>query len=276
MRRGISTKRTGRVTTTYILGLALVMVGLGGSTAFALDPMGPPASALRQGDYKLTLDYSFSEMDFELTDGTSSTGGELIPLTLKDFQAHRAYAGLGYGLYDNWEAFVRFGGTKGTFGDSIWEVGEEFEGGFDFAVGAGAKATFYETDSWRVGALLQASYAEFDGTLELSAPGWLPDVTEIDILQVQAAIGATYHWTDRISVYAGPFAYMVMGDFEDTFPVTTNGAGTITLSWDIDDGPNYGGYLGAYIILNDNSMLNVEYQLAADASAVGLGLMWRI
>ncbi|MHC4678987.1 MAG: hypothetical protein ACYTEK_09840 [Planctomycetota bacterium] len=276
MRRGISTKRTKHVMEVCYLGLALVLVSLGGPTALALDPMGLPASQLRQGDYKLILDYSFSEMDLELTNGAFSEGGSLISLTLEDFEAHRAYAGLGYGLYDNWEGFLRLGGAKGTFGDTIWEAGEELEGGIDFAVGAGVKATFYETDDWRFGGLLQASYAEFDGTLELGAPGWVPDFVEVDIIQVQAALGATYRWTNRVSVYAGPFAYMAMGDFDDTFSVFDDGAATVGFSWDVDDGPNYGGYLGANIIVNENCTFNVEYQLAGDASAVGMGLMWRI
>lgn len=271
MRRATSAKRTSNFTGVCFLGFALVISCLGRTTAFALDLMGPPACALREGDYKLTLDYSFSEMDIELTDGTRTGGVPLIDLTLDDFEAHRAYAGLGYGLYDNWEAFVRLGGAKGTFGDTIWRVGEELEGGFDFAVGAGVKATFYERNDWSFGGLLQAHYAEFDGKLEANIPGWIPDFTEVDILQLQAALGATYRWTDRVSLYAGPFAYMAMGDFEDTLP-----ASMIALSWEIDQGLNYGGYLGAHIILDENCAFNIEYQLAADASAVGMGLMWRI
>ncbi len=276
MRRGTPIKRANHSAHILCLGLAFALVALAGSPALALDPMGPPASTLWKGDYRLGLDYSFSEMDLEMIDGTLTGVGDIIDLTLKDFKAHRAYATLGYGLSDNWEGFLRLGGANGTFGDALWNAGEELEGGIDFAAGAGIKATFYETDLWRFGALLQASYAEFDGTLESNASGWLPDFTEVDILQIQAALGATYRWTDRLSVYAGPFAYMVMGDFEDTFPVRGEGATVSTFNWSLDSSFNYGAYLGAHYLFRENCACSIEYQLAADASAIGLGLIWKI
>lgn len=276
MRRGTPAKRTKYSVETVCLGLAFIVVSLAGSPALALDPMGPPASALWKGDYRVGLDYSLSEMDLELTDGTLTGVGKTIDLTLKDFQAHRAYATLGYGLSDNWEGFLRLGGANGTFGDTIWNAGEELEGGIDFAAGAGIKATFYETDLWRFGALLQAGYAEFDGTLESGVSGWLPDFTEVDILQIQAALGATYRWTDRLSIYAGPFAYMLMGDFEDTFPLTGESTIVSTYHWDLDSGLNFGGYLGANFMLRENCACNIEYQIAGNASTIGLGLMWKI
>lgn len=269
MRRATPAKRTNHSTQTLCLALAFIVLVLAGSPALALDPMGPPSSALWKGDYRLGLDYSFSEMDFELVNGTLTGVGDIVDWSLKDFEAHRAYASLGYGLSANWEGFLRLGGAKGTFGDAILDSGEEFDGGLDFAVGAGIKATFYENDLWRLGALLQASYSEFDGALELSSPNWRPDFTEVDILLVQAGLGATYRWTDRVSVYAGPFAYMAMGDLDAAL-------GTLNLHWDIDDSLNYGGYLGANVILSENCTGNIEYQLAGDASVIGLGLMWRI
>jgi hypothetical protein len=276
MRRAAPAKRTKPSAEIVCLGLAFILVGMAGSPALALDPMGPPASALWKGDYRLGFDYSLSEMDLELINGTLTGVGDIIDLTLKDFQAHRAYATLGYGLSDNWEGFLRVGGANGTFGDTIWRAGEELEGGIDFAVGAGIKATFYETDLWRFGALLQAGYAEFDGTLESGVSGWLPDFAEVDILQVQAALGATYRWTDRLSVYAGPFAYMLMGDFNDTYNVLQPTPRARQLSWDLDSSINYGGYLGVNFMLRENCACNLEYQLAGNASAIGLGLIWRI
>ena len=276
MRRAAPTRRTKHSTQIIYLGLAFVLVVLAGTPALALDPMGPPASTLWKGDYRLGLDYSFEQMDLEMVNGTLTGVGDILDWTLKDFEAHRAYATLGYGLSDNWEGFLRLGGAIGTFGDMLWNAGEELEGGIDFAVGAGIKATFYETDLWRFGALLQASYTEFDGTLESSVPGWLPDFIEVDIVQVQAAVGATYRWTDRLSLYAGPFAYMVRGDFEDTYPTPGDGRAVSTLYWYIDSGINYGAYIGAHYLLRDNCTCNIEYQLAADASTIGLGIMWRL
>jgi hypothetical protein len=170
------------------------------------------------------------------------------------------------------------GGAKGTFGDSLWEGGEDFDGGIDFAAGAGIRATFFEVGDLLLGGLLQASYAEFDG--ELDGPGWpSSDFVEVKITEAQLALGATYRWTDRLSVYGGPFAHVAMGDFDDTFTFHDDDLGGLVQShyyWYIDEGPNYGAYLGALIALGRNSSFNVEYQLTSDANAVGLGLMWRI
>lgn len=286
MKRGINTARTEHVSKICYLALALVIAGLGGQTALALDPMGPPGSALQAGEYKATLDYSFSEMDFELTDGkwtdlldgVFNDSGAAISLTIKDFETHRAYAGLGYGIFDNWEVFLRVGGAKATFGDSLWEGGEDFDGNIDFAAGAGIRATFFEVGDLLLGGLLQASYAEFDG--ELDGPGWpSSDFVEVKITEAQLALGATYRWTAWLSVYGGPFAYVVMGDFDDTFTFHDDDLGGLVQSryyWYIDEGPNYGAYLGALMALGRNSAFNVELQLAGDANAIGLGLMWRI
>ena len=286
MKRGINTTRIEHVSKICYLALALVIAGLGGQSVFALDPMGPPASALQRGEYKATLDYSFSKMDLDLINGTWTERldgvfhgtGLAESLTIKDFKAHRAYAGLGYGVIDNWEAFLRLGGTNGTFGDSIWEDGEDFDGNIDFAAGAGVRATFYETGNLQLGGLLQASYAEYDGKLD--APG-LPssDFIEASITEVQLALGATYRWTDRLSVYGGPFAHVVWGDFDDTFTLfddDLDGLVHSVYSWEIDQGPDYGAYIGAWMVLNQNCSFNVELQLTADANALGMGLMYRL
>jgi hypothetical protein len=286
MKRGINTARTGPVRKICYLALALVIAGLGGETALALDPMGPPATALQRGEYKAALDYSFSEMDFELTDGkwtdllegVFNDSGQAIDLTIKDFETHRAYASLGYGIFDNWEVFLRAGGAKATFGDSIWGGGEDFDGNIDFAAGAGIRATFFEVGDVLVGGLLQGSYSEFDG--ELDGPGWpSADFVEVKIMEAQVALGATYRWTDWLSVYGGPFAYVVKGDFDDTFVFNDSDLGGLVQAhyyWYIDEGPNYGAYLGALMALGRNSAFNVELQFTSDANALGMGLMWRI
>ena len=286
MKRGITLAGTKRTRKVCYLGLMLVMVGLSGSTALALDPMGPPGSALRKGDYKVTLDYAFGEMDLELAggkwttrlDGDPYNAGAANSITVKDFQAHRVYAGLGYGVFENWDIFARLGGANATFGDSIWGLGEDFEGNNDLLVGVGIKGTFYETDRLQFGGLLQGSYAAYDGTLD--GPGWPSfDFIETTITEAQMALGASYLWTQRVSVYAGPFVHYMRGDFEDTFVLYNDdldGMAYSIYSWDIDNGLTYGGYLGAQIVLGHNCLFNIEYQQTSDANTFGMGLMWRI
>ncbi|MBL7186017.1 MAG: hypothetical protein ISS70_06805 [Phycisphaerae bacterium] len=49
--------------------LALVFASLSGSTAFALDPIGPPAVDLKRGQLGAQVMYSYTKMDLELSDG---------------------------------------------------------------------------------------------------------------------------------------------------------------------------------------------------------------
>jgi hypothetical protein len=289
MKRGTTVAGAKHAGKVCYLGLILGVVSLSGSTAFALDPMGPPGSVLRQGDYKVTLDYAYGTMDLNLTNGTwterldgvPNGAGQAVPKTIKDFKAHRVYAGLGYGISDNWDVFMRLGGANATFGDSLWKAGESFDGNNDLLIGAGIKGTFYETNRLRFGGLLQASYAEYDGKLDAHTPGWsAPDFIEATVSEAQLALGATYLWTDRVSIYAGPFAHMfITGSFDDTFTLYNNdlsGLESLVYSWDIDKDLTYGAYVGAQIVLGRNCLFNVEYQQTSNANTIGLGLMWRI
>ncbi|MHC4627388.1 MAG: hypothetical protein ACYTDV_10450, partial [Planctomycetota bacterium] len=181
--------------------LTLLVIALSNSSALALDPMGPPVAGLEEGQFKAGVDFSYSKMDLELTDGTFveyldgvlSDSGEATSFPLKDFKASKAYANLGYGFADNCEGFLRVGGTKSTFDDSIWLDSEEFDSGNNLAVGGGIKATFFEEEGLKLGVLLQGSWAEYHG--ELDSPNWTgPDFVEMDTVEVQMAAGASYTW----------------------------------------------------------------------------------
>lgn len=283
MKRVATLAKTKKMRKIWLLGFALLMVGLGGSSAFALDTMGPPAAELLYGQFRGGVDYSYSSMDIKLIEGKWTEyfnsvyldSGESLPLTLKDFEIHKAYASLGYGIAENWEVFLRMGGTNAEFGDSIWRNSEKFDGSIDFAIGAGIKATFFEGDDLTIGGLFQANWSEFDGKLE--TPQWAaPDFVGIELMEMQVALGITRTWTDRVSVYGGPFAHFIYGELDDTFSAVS-GTGLLTseFSWNIDKGPIYGGYIGARIKISEDCSFNVEYQQSADANAFGASLMLR-
>ena len=261
------------------------VIGLAASTAVALDPMGPPVAGLAEGQVQVGIDYSHSTMDLELADGTwvelldgvFFDAGEAVPFMLKDFEANRAYAHVGFGATDRLEAFLRVGGAEARFGDSVWQDQEKFESSTDFAIGGGVKATFYDDGALRVGGLLQANWSEYNGTL--FAPHWLAaDRVEIDIAEVQVAVGAAYTWAERFSVYGGPFLHFVSGDLDDTFSAVDPGTGGLLTShyqWEIDEDSVFGGYFGAQVHLSDNCSFNIEYQRTAAADAVGMSLLFR-
>jgi hypothetical protein len=224
-------------------------------------------------------------MDLELADGTwveSLDGlffdnGDAVPFMIKNFESNRAYANIGYGVTNRLEAFVRVGGTSAQFGDSVWQDQEEFESSTDFAVGGGLKATFYDDGALQVGGLVQGSWAEYNGTL--FAPHWFAaDRVEIDLAELQVAIGAAYTWAERFGIYGGPFLHFVSGDLNDTFSAVDAGTGGLLTSnyeWDIDEDSVFGGYFGAQVVLTDNCTFNVEYMLTAAADAVAMSLLFR-
>jgi len=263
----------------------LVLFGLGSSTSLALDLMGPPASGVKQGQFHIGADFSFSQMDLELKDGlwveyldgVFSDAGGATSFTLKDFEADRLYANLGYGIADNWDVFVRLGGADAQFGDSIWQDHESFDSGTEIAIGGGIKATFYEEGNLKLGALIQASWVQFDG--QLKAPHWTAaDSVEIDITQIQIAVGATCRLTDQLSIYGGPFLHLVDGDLDDEYSEIDEGTGgllTSHYSWSVQEDSILGAYVGAQVDLTENCSVNIECQLTSAAEAIAVGLLWR-
>jgi len=285
MKTATALMRTKNIRNLLLGIFALVMIGFGDSSAFALDPMGPPTAGLEQGQFRAGVDYSYSKMDIELTDGTFVEyldgvlfdSGEATTFTLKDFKASKAYVNLGYGLADNCEAFLRVGGTQGRFGDSIWIDSEQFDSGSDLAVGGGIKATFFEEGGLKLGALLQGSWAEYQG--QLDSPNWTgPDFVEIDMAEFQMAVGASYTWEGIVSVYGGPFFHFVNGDLDDTVGASITGLGELLnseYSWDINEDSVFGGYVGAQLEVAEGCSVNVEYQKTAAADAFGASILWR-
>jgi len=257
------------------------MVGLTGSNAFALDPMGPTTAGLRQGESEIGIDYIQSTMDIKLTqgeyieslNGTFKEAGEAVSFELKDFEMNKIYANFGYGIWEGCELFLRLGGVNTEFGDSIWEAGEEFDSNTNFTFCIGSRATFYEIGDLKIGRLIQFSWATMDG--DLKAPQWTqPDSVDIDLLEIQIAIGPTYTAPNGTSIYGGPFFHFVDGDLEDKFTDDATGI-TSKYSWDIDETSTFGGYLGTQLHIGENSFLNIEYQHTAGADAFGLSYICR-
>jgi hypothetical protein len=274
-----------KIRNIWFMSFIFLMVGLVASTAVALDPMGPPVAGLAEGQVKVGIEYSRSTMDleldngtwFELLDGVPLDAGEALPFTLKNFKANRTYANVGFGATDTLEAFLRLGGTEGRFGDSIWEDQEKFDSSTDFAFGGGIKVTFYDDGALQVGGLIQGSWAEYNGTL--TAPHWTTsDRIEMDLTQVQIAVGGAYTWAERFSIYGGPFLHFVSGDLDDTFSLEdeiTGGRLTSNYNWEIDEDSVFGGYFGAQLEFTEHVFFNIEYQRTAAADAVGMSLLWR-
>lgn len=285
MKRRANLTKAKNMSKIWFLSSALMIVGLCATEVFALDPMGPPTAGLRQGQFKVGVDYSYSTMDIELSegqwiehlDGLFYDSGEAVSFVLKDFKVSKGYANFGYGVADYCESFLRMGGANAEFGDSIWEDDEKFYTDTDFAIGGGIKATFYEEDNLKLGGLFQANWAEYDG--ELKALHWAAsDLVGINMAEVQIAVGATYTWTDLVSIYGGPFLHFIHGDLEDIYSEVDVGSGSLLTSkytWDVNEDSIFGGYVGVRLGLVEECSFCIELQHTAAACAFGASLMWR-
>ena len=267
----------------WLLGLAFV-IALCGSNTFALDMMGPPVAELEKGMLRGGIEYSYADLDTELIEGEATIfrNGELLgtgavqSVTIKDLNVNTLYATVGYGIFENCEVFLRLGAAKATFGDSLWEESEEFESNIDLAIGTGIKATFYEGFDWKIGGLIQINMSELDGDIDSSS--WVitqPHYAEISTTEMQIALGAKYMYSGRVSFYGGPFAHFISGDFDYKFTRITEDFDTGEYSWEISEGPTFGGYFGTKFEIAKNWSANIEYQHTSDANVFGASIMMK-
>jgi len=267
-----------------LFGFALMIFCLCGTNAFALDLMGPPTAEIEKGMFRAGIDYTFSDMDLELIEGDVTVfrngallgSGAAASQTISGFEVNTLYATIGYGIFENCEGFLRIGAANATFGDSLWEEDEDFDSDIDFAIGAGIKANFYKGFNWKIGGVIQINRAELDGKLDSSS--WTipqPQLVDISTTEIQIALGATYMYSRRLSIYGGPFAHFISGDFDYEFTRIGDDFDTGEYSWEINEGPTFGGYLGAQYELTKNIFANMEFQNSSDANVFGLGLMMK-
>jgi hypothetical protein len=267
----------------WLTGFVFLFIISNSSITFALDPLGPPKTNLVPGQFQLGLEYSRSNMDFQLIDGewtetiygSFNDSGTTIDLVLKDFEQNSSYIYLGYGIDYNWEIFVRLSSTKAEFGDSLLKLNEKFESDSKPAFGGGIKATLFENYNFKIGGIVQANMSSHSG--QLYSPLWeVPHFVESDITEIQIALGASYMWIDGICIYGGPIMHLISGEYTDTY-IEEAEIGGLLLSeytWDIEQDSMYGGYLGTEVEIGKNCYFNVEYQFTGAADAFTAGILF--
>jgi hypothetical protein len=217
--------------------------------------MGPPTAGLRKGRLAAGLDFSISEMDLEL-DGHGVTD------MLRDVEAQRYLANLGYGMSDDWEVFLRLG-----VADTDAEGG--FSGDIESAWGLGTKVTLAEGYDLEWGALFQIGWGQADNSYSDSIPGLgvVAGDAEMDWYEVQLATGTTYDMEGWL-LFGGLFLHYLDGDFDVKAPGTR-------WSFDLREESVLGAYVGAQFDVMKNTSLDTEFQATTDAWAVALGLAYR-
>jgi hypothetical protein len=287
----------------FLLSVVLV-VFFCGSAAFALDPMGPPAAGLKQGQWSAGIEYSYSEMDLKGTHGKYNwsgywwyyefgygyfgdyvgDSGDLPSIKLKT-KMHKVYARLGLGIQDNWEVFGRIGTSNVDFeGEGVYYYFyDELEGDTECAIGAGTKVTLWESGNLKLGALAQFSWTESDAKIsgrdvdDDDVETWSVS-SELEIYEIQLAAGPTYQLMEGVLIYGGPFFHLVHGDLEvrDSWEDMWGSdigwgraAGEGKATFDVKHRSCFGGYLGGQANIAENASINAEWQHTPDADLVG-------
>ena len=292
-----------------LVSVVLAMVALVSSTALALDPLGPPTAGLKAGKLSTSLEYQYSEMDLKLTnlkERESSVEDGVLQYSdlykyestkLKNLTQNKVYSNIGYGVADNWEIFLRLGGTDARTSWNELEVGdpesstykEGFDGSAAFAWGLGTKVTFYQQDKLDLGALVQIHFTNLDVTTTEKYLGesGLPESDtydrELDMTEIQIALGPDYKLSETLSIYGGPFFDYVRGhySYKETERYSETGEGTSVYVYrdnyhgKISEESCFGAYVGLKGDLSENLKVQSEFQFTGDAWAFGASVGWK-
>jgi hypothetical protein len=277
-----------------LLTVAFMIVIVTNSAVLALTSMGPPKAMLGQDRWDIGVEYSYQSMDLEATGTdidiyTNSVYPETNGITtrkgkyeINDFKSNVILGRLGYGISDSWDAFVRLGAVDAkcdlvqTYSDGARHEYQGFDGSFGLAWGFGTRATFWQDGEISWGGLFQMTWLEPDDS---SISGTLEDnlhytgTADIDIREIQIAIGPTWRIEDSVRIYGGPFLHYVDGDLDVSGSTTISPTERFDMksSGDLEEKSQFGGYVGANLDVDENTSCFIEYQLTDDAWAIGLG-----
>jgi opacity protein-like surface antigen len=219
-----------------LVAVVLMVLALAGSSALALAPMGPPTAGLKTGQFRVGIEYAYSNVDMEIESDE-----------LDDVTSNMIFGNLGYGIMDDWEAFVRLGVANADIEDS------DFSGDYGFAWGLGTKVTFLKQENLNWGALFQMTWTNSED-----------DDVEFDFYDMQIAVGPTWKLSDTLSIYGGPFVHLIDGDVDSGHH-----------TYDLEEDSAFGGYVGAEAALADNTSLFGEFQFTGAGWAIGTGISWK-
>lgn len=269
----------------------IMVVVVCSSTALALPPMGPPKAVFGENRWAIGINYSHQKMDLELfgkarEDLGLGAGWELYEYTkykIEDLTSNMFLSSLGYGICENWDAFVYAGvaGDKNEIketlaGGSSGNQYYEFGGDYIAAWGFGTRATFCQDGNLTWGGLFQMVWSGIDSSsLKLRGDPNFSGNLELDFWEIQVAAGPTLQ-LDGFSIYGGPFLHFVNGDMSLEGTTVSSGATQRVMSnTDIREESNFGAFVGAQWDIAEDTFWYTEYQFTGDAWGAGMGIVWK-
>ena len=246
--------------------LSIMVVGMFGSAALALAPMGPPVAGLSQGEYNAGFGYAFSKMKLGVSGPVNPTTGEAVLVV----RSNMYYGCLGYGISDDWNIYGAAGVADADFNGE--GNGTNFDGNRQFGFAVGTKKTLAENGKTKWGVLAQYSRGKSEdnmitsgGTLgngAITVAGPAPDV-ELTWHAIQLALGPTVQVSDNVSVYGGPFLHLVEGDLDIH---ASRSEYRLRQLWEL------GGYIGTMIYCPaSNASFVAEILFTRETLGLGVG-----
>jgi len=248
-----------------------MVVGMFGSAALAIAPMGPPVATLSEGQSAVGLGYAYSDMTLELSGPTGAvvgTGdGEL------DLENNIYYGCLAYGISNTWSAYVALGAADAEI-DA--DAGSDFEGGTDFCFAVGTKRTLHDNGSdTKWGTVFQYGTGESDDKISVTSgyANWhlfpvSPGTLELDWYEMQLALGPAVQVNEDLCLYGGPFLHFAEADLRH------KSLGGSTYEVELEQAWELGGYIGALMNLGSGASLSLEFLITGEAWGFGIGAMF--
>jgi len=262
----------------------IILIGVCSLPAFALPPMGPPKSMLEKNQREIDFKYAYQEMDLELDGKVSELAGstwvdDYTKYKIESLKSNVFLGSIGYGICDNWDAFMHFG-----IADAQDEIVESlvcggsgnryygFSGDYGFAWGFGTRTTFYQNDNLAWGGLFQMTWLNpGSSSVKLRGDSTFSGDVDLDFWEIQIAVGPTFQ-LENFSIYGGPFIHFVKGDWnlKGASPSTS-----MKSSADIREESIFGAYGGAKWDFDERTSWYTEYQATSNAWGVGTGVIYK-
>lgn len=243
------------------LFVVCLLVGLC-SNVFAMTPIGTPTTGLTEGQFSAGTEYSYSDqlVDFDYRGGS----GVMPDFTKHNLRISALTGRLGYGITDDWEGYINLGIARAKASENMARHSAD-----GMIYGIGTKVNLHEDDKLKWGGLVQVKWLRLNGDAISPSGGWEGDL-DLDMMQMQVAVGPTYQLEDDLLIYGGPIWFYLDG--KKRYREKT--VATWFEKYDMANRSEFGGYIGLQMDVPTDAKLNIEYQKTGDNDMVSAGLLW--
>ena len=244
-----------------LITMSLVLI-FSSSSVYAL--IGTSTAELGKGQWSVGCNYLYTSQDLD-TVKVKENDGDRYNLGISDFNIHRYYAQLNYGINDIWEVY----GQLGTF-----DIKAKYKGLTSYAIGGvnfdneilyglGTKYTFAKKEKIDWGATFQMNMLSTSVSEKYSNGTKTMDV-DIDIMELVLGVGPTVvmgGW----NLYGGALCSILSIDHDSKDSDGDKGTGD-------NETESLGGYVGAQLDVYKNYNMSIELQATDNGWGVGAGI----